>query len=258
MVPGTAVAVAAVIAHERCALVDAMILAAGLGTRLGDLTRDTPKALIEVGGVPVVERVARRLIEAGADHLIINVHHFADRIIEFVRSRDDFGVAVTFSREDAAPLETGGGLLHASPLIRREGSFFLHNVDVLSDVGLSAMYRAHVTSGALATLAVNRRQTKRYLLFDEAGLCGRMGASGAGAEFHTDCADPAPFAFAGIHVISPALLDMITETGAFSIIDLYLRLVSEGRPIGKYDMGGAQWLEIGSPERLDEARRALG
>jgi NDP-sugar pyrophosphorylase family protein len=235
-----------------------MILAAGLGTRLGDLTRDTPKALIEVGGLPVVERVARRLVDAGADHLIINVHHFADGIIEFVRSRDDFGVTVTFSREDAAPLETGGGLLHASPLIRREGSFFLHNVDVLSDVDLSAMYRAHVTSGALATLAVNRRQTKRYLLFDDAGLCGRMGASGAGAEFHTDCADPVPFAFAGIHVIAPALLDLITETGAFSIIDLYLRLVSEGRPIGKYDMGSAQWLEIGSPERLDEARRALG
>jgi MurNAc alpha-1-phosphate uridylyltransferase len=234
-----------------------MILAAGLGTRLGDLTRDTPKALIDVGGVPVLERVARRLIAAGADHLIINVHHHADRIVQFVRSRDDFGTDVSFSHEVDAPLDTGGGLLHAKPLFRQAGSLFLHNVDVLCDLDLRAMYTAHVHSGMLATLAVSRRQTSRYLLFDESGLCGRMGGGGP-AEAHADCADPIPLAFAGIHVISPALMDMITETGAFSIIDMYLRLASEGRPIGKYDIGGAQWLEIGSPERLADARRAFG
>jgi MurNAc alpha-1-phosphate uridylyltransferase len=235
-----------------------MILAAGLGTRLGDLTRDTPKALIDVGGVPVLERVARRLIAAGADHLIINVHHLADRIVEFVRTRDDFGVAVSISHEEDAPLDTGGGLLHASSLFRQPGSFFVHNVDVLCDVDLNAMYTTHVHTGALATLAVSRRQTSRYLLFDESGLCGRMHAGGGGpAEVHADCMDPVPFAFAGIHVIAPALLDMITETGAFSIIDLYLRLTSQGRPIAKFDIGGARWLEIGSPERLADARRAF-
>jgi N-acetyl-alpha-D-muramate 1-phosphate uridylyltransferase len=234
-----------------------MILAAGLGTRLGDLTRDTPKALIDIAGVPILERVARRLIDAGADHLIINVHHHADRIIEYVRSRDDFGVAVSFSHEVDAPLETGGGVLHAKSLFRQSGSFLLHNVDVLCDADLHAMYTAHVHSGALATLAVSRRQTSRYLLFDERGLCGRMKAGGGSAEVHADCADPVPFAFAGIHVISAALLDMITESGAFSIIDLYLRLASGGRPIGRFDIGGARWLEIGNPERLAEARRAF-
>lgn len=235
-----------------------MILAAGLGSRLGELTRDTPKALIEVGGVPVLERVARRLIDAGADHLIINLHHHADRIVEYVRSRDDFGVAVSFSHETDAPLETGGGLLHAKALFRQQGSFLLHNVDVLCDLDLHAMYTAHVHSGALATLAVSRRETSRYLLFDERGLCGRMHAQGGGpAEVHADCADPMPFAFAGIHVISPALLDMITESGAFSIIDMYLRLASQGRPISRFDIGGARWLEIGSPERLAAARRAF-
>lgn len=235
-----------------------MILAAGLGTRLGELTRDTPKALIEVGSVPVLGRVARRLIAAGADHLIINVHHHADAVIEYVRSQDDFGVAVSFSHETDAPLETGGGLLHAKSLFRQEGSFFLHNVDVLCEVDLTAMYAAHVHSGALATLAVSRRETSRYLLFDDRGLCGRMHSPGNGpAEVHADCSDPVPFAFAGIHVISAALLDMITETGAFSIIDMYLRLASQGRPIARFDIGGARWLEIGSPERLAAARRAF-
>ena len=236
---------------------DAMILAAGFGTRLGDLTRDTPKALIDVGGVPVLERVARKLIDAGADHLIINVHHHADRIIEFVHSRDDFGVSVSFSREVDAPLETGGGLLHAKPLFRGDGSFLLHNVDVLCDIDLRALYTAHVHSGALATLAVNRRDSSRLLLFDERGLCGRINKGGGGAEVHTDCGDPVPFAFAGIHAVSAAILDMITERGAFSIIDMYLRLAAAGRSIARYDMGGARWLEIGSPERLAEARRAF-
>lgn len=236
-----------------------MILAAGLGTRLGDLTRDTPKALIDVSGTTALERVARRLIAAGADHLIINVHHHAERIIEFVRARDDFGTTVSFSHEADAPLETGGGLLHAKPLLRHTGSFFLHNVDVLCDVDLHAMYTSHVHSGALATLAVSRRETSRYLLFDENGLCGRMHSRGGGpAEVHADCVDPIPFAFAGIHVISRALMDLVTETGAFSIIDVYLRLASQGRPIARYDIGGARWLEIGNPERLEEARRALG
>lgn len=238
---------------------DAMILAAGRGTRLGDLTRDTPKALIDVGGVTVLERTARALIAAGADHLIINVHHHADRIIDFVRARNDFDIRVSFSHEVDAPLETGGGLLHARHLFRRDGSFFMHNVDVLCDVDLVAMYTAHVNTGALATLAVSRRQTSRHLLFDDAGLCGRMDSGAGGrAEVHTDCLDPVPFAFAGIQVVSPALLDMIAETGAFSIIDVYLRLASEGRPIVRFDMGGARWLEIGNPERLAEARRILG
>jgi MurNAc alpha-1-phosphate uridylyltransferase len=232
-----------------------MILAAGLGTRLGPITRDTPKALVDIHGAPILEHIARRLIAAGADHIIINVHHHAQRIIDFVRSRDDFGVRVSISHEVDAPLETGGGLLHARPLFRRDASFFLHNVDVLCDADLNAMYAAHVGSGALATLAVNTRPTSRLLLFDENGLCGRMSAGGgAGAEVHSTGGDPRALAFAGIHVISPPLLDMIEETGAFSIIDLYLRLASQGRPIVHHDIGAALWLEIGNPDRLEAAR----
>jgi NDP-sugar pyrophosphorylase family protein len=241
---------------------DAMILAAGLGTRLGELTRDTPKALVEVGGMSVLERVARRLTAAGAGRLIINLHHQADSVVEHVRARDGFGVEVLFSREDERPLETGGGLLHAAPLFRRDVPFFLHNVDVLCDADLRALYAAHRETGALATLAVSRRPTSRYLLFGEHGLCGRFhtrsatdGAARAEAhDVHAD--DIVPLAFAGIQVISPPLLDLITERGAFSIIDAYLRLAGAGHRILHHDIGDARWLEIGTPERLAAARRA--
>lgn len=238
---------------------DAMILAAGVGSRLGELTTRTPKALIEVGGVPVLERVARRLVEAGADRLIINVHHHADQVVRFVEARDGFGVEVVFSPEPAAPLETGGGLLQASPLFRRDAPFFLHNVDVLCELDLRALYQAHVRSGALATLAVSERETTRYLLFDEKGLCGRFDRRKAGAaEAHAGGEEVRQYAFAGIHVVSPELLDRIEEQGTFSIIELYLRLVREGADIQPYPIGRTPWLEIGSPERLEAARRHYG
>jgi N-acetyl-alpha-D-muramate 1-phosphate uridylyltransferase len=237
---------------------DAMILAAGLGTRLGEITRDIPKALVDVAGRSALERVARRLIDAGADRLVINVHHHADRIVSHVRERDGFGVAVEFSEEPDEPLETGGGLLHAAPLLRRDAPFFLHNVDVLSRTDLRGMYRAHNAARPLATLAVSRRQTTRYLLFDEYGLCGRVDRRGlAHAEVHARGTGADQYAFAGIHVISPHLLELIEERGAFSIIDLYLRLAAAGQRIVPFDVSDAEWLEIGTPERLEAARLAL-
>jgi N-acetyl-alpha-D-muramate 1-phosphate uridylyltransferase len=235
-----------------------MILAAGLGTRLGEITRDTPKALVDVAGKTAIERVARTLINAGAERLVINVHHHAERIIEHVESRDGFGVEVTFSRELEIPLETGGGLLHAAPLFRGDAPFLMHNVDVFCDADLRTMYEEHCERGSLATLAVHQRETRRYLLFDEQGLCGRMDMrSGAHAELHAQGGDVKRFAFAGIHVISPALFPLVTERGAFSIIDVYLRLTRAGYRFAGHDITSATWLEIGTPERLDAARRAL-
>lgn len=234
---------------------DAMILAAGVGSRMGAITRDQPKALVAVAGVPVLEHVARRLIGAGADRLIINLHHFAADIIRFVESRHGFGVEVRFSHEAEVPLETGGGLLQATPLFRRDAPFFLHNVDVLTDLDLPRVYARHQESHALATLAVQQRESSRYLVFDDHGLCGRLDRRRVGqAELHASAEDVRPFAFAGIHVISPALLDRITERGRFSIIDVYLRLAGEGAQIAAFDIGRAQWLEIGNPERLAQAR----
>jgi NDP-sugar pyrophosphorylase family protein len=238
---------------------DAMILAAGLGTRLGDLSRHTPKALVDVAGMTALERVARALVAAGADRLIINVHHFADRIVEHVRERDGFGVDVVFSHESDAPLETGGGLLHAAPLFRRDAPFLLHNVDIMPAADLGRLYARHVESAALATLAVNRRATSRLLAFDEVGLCGREdGRTGERQLVRRTHGATEAWAFAGIHVASPALLDALTETGAFSIMDSYLRLAAEGAAILPHDTSDARWLEIGSPERLEVARQALG
>ena len=234
---------------------DGMILAAGLGSRLSDVTQHTPKALVEVGGVPMLERVASRLIDAGVDRLIINVSHHADQIVRFVEEKNGFGVEVLLSREEPAPFETGGGILHAAPLFRRGAPFIVHNADVICEVDLRSMYAAHLSARALATLAVNHRQTSRYLLFDGSGLCGRYDKqSGRGAEVHTDCENVSQFAFAGVHVMSPEILSLMTERGTFSIIEVYLRLAGQGHRIEAYDMGACTWLDIGTPERLAKAR----
>src|SRR5918996_6608154 len=150
---------------------DAMILAAGLGTRLRPLTDLTPKPLIPVAGVPLLEHVARRLIAAGADRLIINTSHLGEQIARFVDERDGFGVDVHISHEPDGPLDTGGGFLRAAPYFRRDAPFYLHNGDVLSEIPLEAMMVAHTASNAMATLAVLPPAPERYLLFDDEGLC---------------------------------------------------------------------------------------
>ena len=236
-----------------------MLLAAGLGTRLRPLTDHAPKALVDVGGVPILERVARRLIEAGADRLIVNLHHFGEQIREYVAKRDGFGVEVVFSEEEAQPLETGGGLLKAAPLFRRDAPFFLHNADILTDLPLTEMYAAHRETSPLATLAVMERPTSRYLLFDEVGLFGRADEKkGLRIEARPPRGEVRPLAFGGVHVISPEILDHFTESGAFSILEPYLRLAGEGMRIDPFRIDGAYWSDIGKPEQLEEARRWVG
>jgi NDP-sugar pyrophosphorylase family protein len=234
-----------------------MILAAGLGTRLGEIGRETPKALIPIGGATMLEHAARAVIGAGADRLVINAHHHADGIREFVRTTD-LGADVALSIEADQPLETGGGLLHAAAHLRRDAPFFMYNVDILTDADLAAMYAAHGESGAVATLATSSRDSSRRLLFDEVGLYGRLDERhglriasrepvGAGIER----------AFAGIHVISPELLDLIEERGRFSILDPYLRLAAAGHRVASWSIDGRMWMDIGTPERLEAARRRL-
>ena len=240
---------------------EAMILAAGLGTRLRPVTDTVPKALVEVAGVPMLERVARRLVDAGATRLIINVHHHADQIEKFVRSRRGVGVDVSISRERGEePLETGGGLLHARQLFVFGAPFFLHNVDVISDMDLRAMYEDHLAHAPLVTLAVNGRETTRPLLFDDEGLYGwsdRRPGREAERMVRYPVGRAVEWGFAGVHVIDPSIFGLLTERGKFSIVPPYLRLAGEGHRIRAFDVSDALWLEIGSVERLEEARQLL-
>ena len=239
---------------------DAMILAAGVGTRLRPLTDHTPKALIDVGGMPIIERVARRLIAAGADRLIVNTAHLAQQIEDYVRSVDGFGVEAIFSREDPGPLETGGALLAAEAHFRKDAPFFLHNADILSDIPVGEMYAAHLSAGdPLATVAVMQRPTTRKMLFDDRGLLGRTDeAKGLDLRVRPAVGEVRALPFAGIHVLSPRIFGLMTERGAFSILDPYLRLAAAGERILPFRADGYAWVDIGRPEQLEEARRRFG
>ncbi len=239
--------------------IDAMILAAGRGTRLQPLTDRVPKALVEVGGVPMLEHVARRLADAGTTRLIVNIHHLGEQVRDFLNKRDFFGLEGLISDEAEELLDTGGGLLKAAPLFRRTAPFFLHNVDVLCNADLKAMYSAASASdGRLATLAVMARETNRYLLFDEEGLCGH-GNEERGTEL---LARPTVglterLGFGGIHVIDPRIFNLIEEQGIFSIIPLYMRLAGAGERILPWRIDDADWIDIGTPEKLAEGERRV-
>ena len=233
----------------------AMVLAAGLGTRLRPLTDSRPKALVEVGGHTMLEITLARLRSFGVTDVIVNAHHFAEMLIEYLKAHDNFGMHVEVSREDVL-LDTGGGLKKAAHLFlngNRDEPFLVHNVDVISTIDLARMMQLHEDKKALATLAVQQRETSRYLLFDdELQLCGRRSGSGAD-EFARNCLQPQALAFCGIHVISPRLLSILTEEGVFSIITSYLRLASQGQNISGFRADEYYWRDLGKPENLKQA-----
>lgn len=232
----------------------AMVLAAGLGTRLRPLTNDKPKALVEVAGRTMLEITLERLRGAGVREVIVNAHHFADQLVEYLRAHENFGMRVEVSREDVL-LDTGGGLKQAAWFFRGdEEPFLVHNVDVVSGIDLGRTMEAHRERGALATLAVQKRETSRLLLFDGDGwLCGRRRGEVEERTRGTDVVTP--LAFCGIHVISPQLLGMLEETGAFSIIDAYLRLTTEGARMGAFLADAYYWRDLGKPEQIAAAER---
>jgi NDP-sugar pyrophosphorylase family protein len=236
----------------------AMILAAGLGTRLRPLTVDRPKALVEVADRTLLEIALRRLREFGIREVIVNVHHFADQVVAYLKAKDNFGMRIEISREDIL-LDTGGGLKKAAWFFA-EGStsaaepLILHNVDVISTIDLAQLVRTHGEKDALATLAVQDRSTSRYLLFDEnERLCGRQSGKGGTAELVNSPRETSARAFCGIHVISPHLLSRLTEEGAFSIITAYLRLAGAGDKICAFRAGEYYWRDLGKPENVTQA-----
>ncbi len=232
----------------------AMILAAGVGSRLRPLTDDTPKGLIDVGGMPMIEHVIRRLKAAGVTEVVVNLFHLGDQIHAFLESRDNFGLRIQFTRE-VELLDTGGGLRNAAWFFDDGLPFFLHNVDVLSEIDLGGLYRSHRANNVLATLAVQRRPSSRLLLFDQEGrLCGRETREGV-QWAKAPVSDVERLAFTGLHVIDPAIFPRMTESGVFPIMQTYLRLAGEGERIVACRVDGSYWQDIGSAEKLEQARR---
>jgi NDP-sugar pyrophosphorylase family protein len=239
-----------------------MILAAGLGTRLRPLTNDRPKALVEVAGRTLLEITLARLREFGVREVIVNVHHFADMVIDYLKKNDNFGMRIEISREDEL-LDTGGGLKKAAYFFLEEPNkdqpFILHNVDVISTIDLGRMVQFHKERQALATLAVQERETSRYLLFDEQGqLCGRRAGRDGTPELVRSCQQIQALAFSGVHVISPRLLSMMTEEGVFSIVPAYLRLAAQGENILGFRADEYYWLDLGRRENVARAERDAG
>jgi NDP-sugar pyrophosphorylase family protein len=231
-----------------------MVLAAGLGTRLRPLTNERPKALVEVAGRTLLEIALRRLADFGIRDVIINVHHFADMVVDYLEANDNFGLQVEISREDVL-LDTGGGLKKAGWFFAGDSEpFILHNVDVISTIDLGAMLRSHDEKQSLATLAVQNRSTSRYLLFDQRlQLCGRRLVREEKVEIVQAAAQTHELAFAGIHVISPRLLSMLTEEGSFSIITSYLRLAGQKERIVGFRADAYEWQDLGTPENVAQA-----
>jgi NDP-sugar pyrophosphorylase family protein len=240
----------------------AMLLAAGLGTRLRPLTGDRPKALVELNGRTLLEINLTRLRSFGVTDVIINVHHFADKVVDYLKAHNNFGLHIEISREDDLLLDTGGGLKKAAwfflPDPGRPNSagddkpFLLHNVDILTNIDLTAMLRFHRQHKAVATLAVQHRKSSRLLRFDQNLELRARAEKGslAGGDSET-------LAFAGVHVISPRLLPLLTETGVFSIIDSYVRLATQGQKILAFCTDQYYWRDLGRPADLTQAAADL-
>ncbi len=233
----------------------AFLLAAGLGTRLQEHTRNCPKALVSLAGKPLLQHAVEYLKKYGITDITINVHHFAELIIDFIAEKQSFGIDIHISDERDQLLDTGGGLKKAIPFLHGDESILIYNVDIITNLNLNDFLNYHLKSKALATLAVRNRETSRYLMFDENfELSGWKNFStgetriSRKANFH----EAQPYAFTGIHLIQPKLLNLITEEGKFPIIDLYLRL-AKSHTIKAYTDTSELWMDLGKPEQLASA-----
>jgi NDP-sugar pyrophosphorylase family protein len=235
----------------------AMVLAAGVGSRLAPLTNTTPKALLTVAGRPLIEIVLRRLAAAGVDRVIVNVFHHAEQMERALVAWSRPGFTIAISREETL-LDTGGGLKKAASFLAGDEPFFLHNADVVSGVDLGRLRAAHLASGALATLSVRKRAGARQLLFDERGLLAGWENSATGERIGTGTpGDPAgsPFGFDGIQVVAPEIFSRLHEEGAFSLTRAYLRLAAAGERIMAFDASACFWADAGTKAKLAAIER---
>ena len=239
-------------------MMQAMIFAAGLGTRLKPLTDTMPKALVRVDGIPLIEHVAKKMKCAGVERIVVNVHHFAGQVISFLHDNGNFGMDIRISDESDMLLDTGGGIKKALPMFIPDEPVLIHNVDILSNVDLRWLYEKH--DGADATLLVSRRATKRYLLFDDDMRLGWTNVETGEVKSPypgLDVRDCRMFAFSGIHVFSPRLFPLMDGfPEKFGIIDFYLRVCDTAvmRGCVKEDL---KLLDVGKLDTLAAAEKFL-
>ena len=235
-------------------MINAMIFAAGLGTRLQHYTKNCPKALVNLNGKPLLEHCIVKLKDFGVNRIVINVHHFANQIEAFLVSKDNFGIDIRISDERKLLLDTGGAINHAKSLFIPNAPILIYNVDILSSLNLNELVVFHRNRQALATLNLRDKNTNRYLCFDEDDMLCAWKNDDTKEEkiVNENHLNSNAYSFSGIHLIDYKLLDLIEEVGVFSIIDLYLRLAKRYRIVGHYDSSDL-WMDLGKPEALQKA-----
>ncbi len=238
-----------------------MIFAAGLGTRLKPLTNTMPKALVPILGKPLLEHVIEKLKQAGFNEIIINIHHFGEQVIEFVASKNNFGINIEFSDERDKLLDTGGAIKKAGWFCEGDEPILIHNVDILSDIDIREVYNLHIQSKAMATLVVSDRDTFRYLLFDENNnLKGWINEKTGETKSPIKNFNPSNYkklAFSGVHVISAnALKEMESFSDKFSIIDFYLSICNR-TTVQAYLSSGNSMIDVGKLDSLKKAEEFL-
>ena len=231
----------------------AMLFAAGLGTRLKPFTENNPKALAEVNGKTLLEHSIRYLQRFGIHNVIVNVHHFADKIETTLSHHNGFGSNIAISDERSEVLETGGGLKKAAHYFDGEEAFVVMNVDVLTNLDLNKLIDSHNSRNGLATLAVMKRDSSRQLLFDDSmQLSGWINNQTGEQRTARAIASPQQFAFSGIQVLSPKILHNTPFEGKFSLIDLYLHQAKHNAIYG-HDHTGDIFIDVGKPDSLAKA-----
>ena len=250
---------------------NAMIFAAGLGTRLKPYTDHCPKAMVEVDGKPMITHQLLRLRDVGFNRVVINVHHYAEQIIDYVTANNGFGLDIAFSDERGKLLDTGGGIRKALPLFDANTPILIHNVDIFSNADLTALYESHVNNGADASLLVSERTTSRYFVFDgEDNLVGWKNLQTGEVRTANEALRPTIEqltgddklyrlrAFSGIHVISPSLFPLLEkQEEVFSITNYYWQNSMKQCIRGINAPEGFQWVDAGKPEMLKRAREIV-
>lgn len=234
---------------------EAMIFAAGLGTRLQPITNSIPKALVKINGVCLLQHCIENLIKQGCTKIVVNIHHFGEQIITFLNT-NKFDVDIAISDERDCLLDTGGGLKKAEHFFDKKNPILIHNVDIISSIDLQKLYTTHCQSNALATLAVADRKTSRYLLFDSHNNLVGWTNHNTGETLwakESDYNDVSPLAFSGIHVVSPKIFNLLPKVSAYSIVPQYINM-AQHEQIKAYSHPADQWLDVGKPEALEKAK----